>query len=295
LNLYGGESLHHPDIVKILHYVHERYNQHYKDSWQLTVTTTTNAIVANRILQKIIPYIDEFTCSYHCENSPKQKQQFKDNLLTIKKTGKVVKCVALMHADEHLFLDATQIIDWCNTNNIPTLPRQLDHGEQHTQFNYDTKQVVWFNKLYKDRSYNATNQVDFKQVENKFDLADSGRACCGGRQLCADKQYKERQFFVENQFPDWYCSVNQFFLYIKQVNGEIYTNKDCKMNFDGQVAPIGHLSDTKKLLSFTQEQLDHNSLPVIQCKKTRCYCGLCAPKAQNLDDYSNIMKKYQTI
>ena len=32
---------------------------------------------------------------------------------------------------------------------------------------------------------------------------------------------------------------------------------------------------------------------IIQCKKDICYCGLCAPKAKNLDTYKSIMKKYQ--
>jgi MoaA/NifB/PqqE/SkfB family radical SAM enzyme len=47
LNVYGGESLHHPNIVKILEQVHKEYSA-YKDRWHLTVTTTTNAIVSDR-------------------------------------------------------------------------------------------------------------------------------------------------------------------------------------------------------------------------------------------------------
>ena len=43
LNIYGGESLHHPDIVKILSQVRKTH-QPYRDRWHLTVTTTTNAI-----------------------------------------------------------------------------------------------------------------------------------------------------------------------------------------------------------------------------------------------------------
>jgi hypothetical protein len=79
---------------------------------------------------------------------------------------------------------------------------------------------------------------------------------------------------------------------VKQVNGEIFVNKDCKMNFDGKVGPIGNLSDAQTLLYTTAHQLDTNSLPIIQCKKYKCHCGLCAPKAQNLDTYQTIMSKY---
>ena len=81
-------------------------------------------------------------------------------------------------------------------------------------------------------------------------------------------------------------------MYIKQVNGEIYVNKDCKMNFDGTVGPIGNLSKSENIISELKHQLT-NGQPVIQCKKYKCLCGLCAPKAKNLDIYNSIMKKYQ--
>jgi hypothetical protein len=98
---------------------------------------------------------------------------------------------------------------------------------------------------------------------------------------------------VENKFTDWYCSVNHFFLYVKQVNGEIFVNKDCKMNFNGQVGAIGNLNDSYKILQTLKSQILNNDMPVIQCKKNNCLCGLCAPKAKNLDTYKSIMKKYQ--
>ena len=37
LNVYGGESLVHPDILKILELVKQKYQQ-YKDRWELTIT-----------------------------------------------------------------------------------------------------------------------------------------------------------------------------------------------------------------------------------------------------------------
>jgi pyruvate-formate lyase-activating enzyme len=291
LNVYGGESLHHPDIVEILSQVRKKY-QLYANRWHLTVTTTTNAIVSNKKLQQIIPYIDEFTVSYHSENTDKQKQQFRDNLLTIAGMGKRQKCVVLMHQEPNLFQDSTDIIAWLTKNNINLLPRQLD-GSIGVSGNriYDEFQVQWFDKLYSSKSFSQTSSLLQNKVESH--LTDIGRACCGGRQTCTDQNYKQRHFYVENKFPDWYCSVNHFFLYIKQVNGEVYVNKDCKMNFDGSVGPIGNLNNTKEILSKLTKQLDTSTLPVIQCKKYNCLCGLCAPKAKNLDTYNSIMKKYQ--
>jgi len=279
LNVYGGESLHHPKIVKILSTLRERY-QPYQDRWHLTITTTTNAIVAPHRLDQIIPLIDEFTVSYHTENTPEQKQQFKDNLLKIKFAGHRQKCIVLMHSEPDRFADAQAMIAWLNLNNIKYLPRQLDH-DPDLDFNYNQQQVVWFEGLYKKTLDHAVMR------DNKVDLADTGRACCGGRTLCADQNRRDPQKFVSNKFPGWYCSVNHFFLYVKQVNGEVYVNKDCKMNYDGTVGPIGNLNNTKPIL----EQAKNPS--IIQCAKERCYCGLCAPKAADLDTYQTIMRKYE--
>lgn len=294
LNVYGGESLHHPDIVEILSQVKQKH-QPYANRWHLTVTTTTNAIVSSKKLEQIIPYIDEFTVSYHAENTAKQKQQFQDNLLTIANAGRRQKCVIMMHSDPVLFQDCCEMIDWLETNNIRYLPKQLDHLLSQKQFNYQSQQVEWFDKFYSAKTNTVqTDLLKNKMTSQTLDLADTGRGCCGGRQMCKNNDYKSRVFFVENKFPDWYCSVNHFFLYVKQVNGEIYVNKDCKMNFDGQVAPIGHLSNCDQLLNTVREQIKNNSMPIIQCKKYNCFCGLCAPKAKNLDTYKSIMKKYQT-
>lgn len=293
LNVYGGESLHHPNIVEVLSQIRKKY-QPYKNNWHLTVTTTTNAIVSDKKIKEIIPYIDEFTVSYHGESSEKQKQQFKNNLITIQHAGKRQKCVVLMHQKPNLFADSKSMIEWLEQNDIKFLPKQLD-GTAGTLDNvrlYDQNQIIWFNKLYKSKTFGESKTIlDDSEIHN---LTNTGRACCGGRQMCADKNYKQRDFYVENKFPDWYCSVNHFFLYVKQITGEIYVNKDCKMNFDGTIGPIGHLDKSHELLSSLKTQLGTNGLPIIQCKKHNCMCGLCAPKAKELQTYNSIMEKYHT-
>ena len=290
LNVYGGESLHHPDIVEILSQIQEKY-QPYRDKWHLTVTTTTNAILTNKKLLKIIPYIDEFTVSYHCETTEKQKAQFKENLLTIKQSGKRLKCIVMMHDNTNYFQDSVDFLSWLEPNKINSLPKQIDNGKLAPR-SYDQQKITWFNELYQSKTYGAANNID--SVLNEFkDLSQVGRACCGGRQTCADQNYKDRQYYVlDNRFTDWYCSVNQFFLHVKQVNGEVFVNKDCKMTFDGTVGPIGNLSNTGAIIDKLKEQIV-NGQPTIQCKRDTCLCGLCAPKAKNLDTYKSIMKKYQ--
>jgi hypothetical protein len=281
LNVYGGEALYHPNIVEILNAVQERYRP-YKDRWHLTVTTTTNAVIPPHRLEQIISLIDEFTVSYHTESTETQKQLFQKNVLQIKSAGRRIKCVVMMHSDAERFQDAQVMIDWLQHHNIRHLPKQLDHAPEH-DFNYNQQQVVWFEKFYQ-------TPLDHAVIKNnKADLADTGRACCGGRKLCVNQNRHEPQKFVLNKFPGWYCSVNHFFLYVKQVNGEVYVNKDCKMNFDGTVGPIGNLADTVTILTQARDP----AKPVIRCAKSKCNCGLCAPKAADLDTYQTIMRKYE--
>jgi len=291
LNVYGGESLHHPDIVAILQAARDKHRQ-YQGKWALQITTTTNAIIPAKKLERIIPLVDHFTASYHTENSTKQKQQFKDNLLLLKTFKNSLKCIVLMHTEPTKFADAQQMITWLNENKIEMLPRQLDHPEVWDQFKYDQKQVVWFNKLYQSKNHQTTLELD--ATAKQTDLTQVGRACCGGRQVCTDQNFSQRHFFVDNKFTDWSCSVNWFFLFIKQVNGKIYVNKDCKMNFDGTVSPIGNLNNTAELLQQLQTQLTTGTVPVMQCKKESCWCGLCAPKARERSTYDHIIKKYQS-
>lgn len=293
LNVYGGEALHHPDIVQILTACRDRYHK-YEHRWKLTITTTTNAIISEQRFDQIVPLVDEFTVSYHTESTDKQKTLFRRNISSIKKAGQRVKCIVLMHPEPQRFSDAQDMISWCKHNDIRYLPRQLDHVPKAVRFNYDKIQAKWLSDIYKDKSYNTSVDIEVKSNGDKFDLSESGRACCGGRQMCQDQMYKKRHFFVENKFPDWFCSVNEFFLYVKQINGEIFVNKDCKMNFEGQVGPIGNLANTDLLLTETKNKMKTNSMPVIQCKKSSCWCGLCAPKAKNFDTFNSIMEKYRS-
>lgn len=283
LNVYGGESLHHPDIVNILQAAHDKYKP-FRDRWTLRVCTTTNLIVSKDRLEKIIPLIDVFTVSYHAVNTEKQKQQFRDNCLAVKAAGRDIKCVVLMHAEPELFADAQAQIQWCQDHNIKHLPRALDRPADQHQFDYRPNQIQWFNSLYTKKSHRVSVDIDADQPMN---LSEPGRACCGGRQVCVDQNYRQRHFYVPNKFTDWYCSVNHFFLYVKQVTGEVFVNKDCKMNFDGTVGPIGLLSDTESILH--QQQ---NNPGTIKCAKSFCLCGLCAPKAQDLETYNEIISKY---
>lgn len=287
MNVYGGEALHHPDIIEILTYLKNKHKI-YENKWTLTVTTTTNLIIPQSKLAKLVPLIDKFTVTYHSEINDKQLNEFQNNLLFLNNKNKPITCVVLMFPK--YFDKCTKMIDWLNDNKITNLPRQLDHTDViDTEMYYQPKQIIWFDNFYKNKI--NLNTVDL-QKNTDSNLTEQGRACCGGRKISLNQNYKQKTFYIKNNFFDWYCSVNHFFLFVKQVNGKIYTNKDCKMGYNGKVEPIGTLANAKDLLAFTRQGLLSNSLPVIQCKKNLCLCGLCAPKSSNRIEYTNIMKKY---
>jgi len=287
LNVYGGESLFHPDIAEIYEILKEKHKQ-YHDSWPLTVNTTTNLVAGRNVINKVLPYIDYWTVSYHTEANKKQKQQVRDNLLYLQSQGAKVKVTVLMNPKK--FDDALDIIEFCKSNNLQYLPRQLDQLDGSDRFNYSAEQVEWFNNMYQNNTYKA-EAYQITATDNK-DLSQEGRACCGGRQFCTNKNYKQREFFIPNRFTDWSCSVNWFFLYIKQQNGDVYNNKDCRMRFDNTEGPIGNLSDSQKLIDDLKQMLESNQMPIIKCAKKSCWCGMCSPKAQSQTEFLDIFSKY---
>lgn len=294
LNLFGGEAIYHPDFTTILDEIRTRHEP-YKDRWFLNIHCITNAVATEDKWSKILDNVNSFTISYHTESSPKQQEQMRTNILALKDTGKWYQCSVLMHPDH--FENNLFMIDWCKEHDINYLPRQLDQDKGNTKFSYTQQQVVWFDNLYKERStkvIDSSRLEKAKTTEEKTDMAKVGRACCGGEVFAVDQDYNNKVLFIpDNNFQGWSCSVNWFFVFIKQVeNGAIYLNKDCRMSFDGTVAPIGYVKDADKILQELEIDLVNDTLPVITCAKAKCWCGLCSPKASNRNLYNEMMTKY---
>ena len=294
LNLYGGESLTHPDIVAILEKTKDEYS-YYKSKWPLKITCTTNAIIGPKRMKAVTQYIEEFTVSYHCENIPKQNQQFLANLKIIKESGCDLKVIILMHHDQKYWPELFEVMNYCEQNSIKYLPRQLDGN-----FEYNAYQQNWFLNFYKNKTITKSKKVQEEELSNIGEENNSGtmnnvgRACCGGRNFCADENYRKPiPYIVNNNFKNWFCSVNWFFVYIKQHTRDIYTNKDCIMNFDNVPGPIGSLDHAEDLLIWTEQKLASGNMPVIRCAKNKCACGLCAPKAKEFKKFKSIMQKHQ--
>jgi len=278
LNVYGGESLFHPDIVEILEACRDRYAK-YKDAWHLTITCTTNGVVGANRWAQIVPLVDMFMMSYHAEALPKQQQQYLDNVMYLKQHNRRVKCVVMMHNNPKLFEQSQTVVEFCKTNNIDHVAKALDNSEANWSYNSAQQQsmkVHWITK---------------SELSNR-PVIEQGRACCGGRKLSVNGDLKSRDTFVHRQgFRDWYCSVNWFFLFVNQSNGTVYTNKDCMTSTTNRVEPLGRLKEYQQILDTVQQQLDTQSMPIIRCVKDSCRCGFCAPKAQNLEDFMSLIER----
>lgn len=292
LNVYGGESLFHPDIQTILQEVRCR---HKKYSWDLTVTCTTNLIIGKHQLSKIIDLIDEFTVSFHSESLPKQQKQCLDNLLLLKQANKKVKCVIVMHNNPDLWNTCISAAEFCKTHDIAYYTKPLDNREPEWEYRHDQKEYFKIYRLEKTVNKSIERHAQLVQLSDQTDLSGihSGRSCCAGRCLSTNNNIKESLNFIPKQdFKDWYCSVNWYFVYINQLTEQVYNNKDCRVNFNGTVGPMCTLDTMPDYIKNLKEQLALNTLPTVKCVKRICICGFCAPKADTIEQLNTIMKKY---
>lgn len=293
LNIFGGESLFHPEIVDILVYLRNKHTEK-NYSWSLGLSTVTNAVVKERIWNRIIDLIDYFTVSYHTESTKEQQDLVRKNLLSLKEKGKNYHCAILMHPQN--WDNCIEMIEWCKANDIKYLPRQIDHGLLNFKFYYKRPQAEWFQEFYNPGCGSCEKKKPLTELKNKVisivNLETKGRSCCGGTPFHVDQNYCDTQSHVQNRTKGWHCSVNYFFVFVKQTTGEIFLNKDCQVNFNKEVGPIGYLSEKDQLLAETKRRLETGTQPTVICAKSKCWCGLCAPKAATKEKYQEIMGKY---
>ena len=275
LNIQGGESVNHPKIVDILKYIQVKKA---RVDYNLSVALITNATAVATRWARVVDLVDYFTISFHAELDFKNKPRFLNNVLYLAEKNKNFQVNIMMHPRH--WQDCLTMIKFCQTHKIQYHLRQIDHHWLDRRFNYTAEQVEF---LTGARPVNLKDKA-IAVIKNGFDLDSQGRSCCGGNSLCADGCNVTR---VVNRFKGWHCSVDKYFLYIRQTTGEVFTNKDCQMTWDGTVGPIGNLKDTQKILDRVRQ-----GTPTIVCKKTKCWCGLCAPKASTAEKFNTLNHMY---
>lgn len=294
LNVYGGESLFHPDIVEILQACKDKHKQ-YQDRWYLTITCTTNAIVGDRRWEEVIPLIDNFTLSYHSESLPKQKDIFKTNTLRLKEINKPFRVAMVMHNNKQYWDDCVDMIEWFKANDVNYTAKPLDNPEPHWSYTpeqFSSLKTFWISKVSTTQKLEYIKTIDKIGIEHNVQSIAAGRACCGGRKLSLNGDLKSSVSFVPRQgFEGWSCSVNWFFLYVQQLTGNVYTNKDCRTSTTGLIEPLGNVSNSKAMINTLRTQLETKTMPIITCIKEWCACGYCAPKAESRQDFLELIRR----
>jgi hypothetical protein len=82
--------------------------------------------------------------------------------------------------------------------------------------------------------------------------------------------------------------VDWYFLHIDQHTGLVYHHQTCQALHDKKRGAIGSLSDSDQILNDLEVRLK-NPVPII-CPNQRCGCGMCVPKADNLNDFNVFWK-----
>ena len=239
--------------------------------------------------------IDEFTVSYHAENLPKQEKLFYTNLLELQRQNKRVKCVVMMHNNPSLWNKSVAAVEFCKLHNIKHVAKPFDQHEDI--FSYTNEQFRYFKTFW----LSNTNSTNIDESKNRYENIGKqervssiceGRTCCGGRKLALNNDLKSSVTFVSRQgFKNWYCSVNWFFLYVQQVTGKIWTNRDCRTSIDSKLEPLGSLPESDKIIQVLRDHFNNKTMPVIKCVKSMCMCGYCAPKAENLNDFKDLITR----
>jgi len=134
----------------------------------------------------------------------------------------------------------------------------------------------------------VTTYPSLMKDEDKKTRKSQGRMCCGGRDFClttSDEPEGKLSTYVDNtNFFGYSCLVNHYFLYINQESRDIYHHQTCMVNLDNDVAPIGNLDESDKILERLQGYVAEKKMPVITCPKTFCGCGMCVDKMDSSYD-----------
>jgi len=296
IDIFGGESLFHPNILEILEYFRLQHEP-YKDEWVLNLNIITNSVVKEKIWDRIVDYIHYFTVSYHIESSDEQLSLVRRNILELKKKNKLFHVSLLMHPK--YWDKCLDIIEWCKENDVRILPRQIDHAWNQIQFWYSKEQAEWLRKFHQSGSTKEEEQCKptFGQmmkysVIKIVNMNNEGRQCCGGKPLYVDQDYNNSQTHIDNTFKGWTCGANYFFVHVKQLTREIFVNKDCLVNFEGEIGNIGTLDNYEEMLVDLEAKLNSDNKPVLTCVKSRCLCGICTPKAKTKEQFNEIFRKF---
>jgi MoaA/NifB/PqqE/SkfB family radical SAM enzyme len=290
MNFTGGEPTNNPNFWDLIH----RIKQDDETYW---LGLTTNGTWGDKQMKTIVDYFGSATVSYHCEADKKLRDRTLHNIIELKSQGVFVQVNVMLHTDLwDIAMEACEILDQhsIHYNPTPIGDGSNDTGKwaidsngisRRTSHTYTPEQQQWFFKKM---------NIDAQTIENKIGNK-LGRACCGSRCLTGkvDNVWQPVKL-VNTEFKDWHCTVDWFFLHIDQELQNIYHHQTCQATRSGR-GPIGTLNDTEKLLADLRNMMSQPAITPIICPNQRCGCGMCLPKAKNIDDFKVIWKSVSGV
>lgn len=301
----GGEPTVNPAFFEFLVYLQEKYPH-----WNRTLTT--NGFYSERKLRLVMKNTDYTTLSYHCEGSPDQKKRVRENIKIMVEEGYGFKVNVMFHEREDYFDECVELCKWFETIGVTYTPRIIgDQGDikqglkDKTVHTYTPDQMKWFKNYWDNKNgkkVEAKPIIEKKQDEIKDEAQPKkvvgqtiGRPCCGDRkmEMLNNDEWVQTKFLNNNNFQNWNCMINWYFLYIHQEIDKIWFHQTCQVNLNGEVNPISNISNFDSFIDTLSDQMKTGNMPYIRCPKTHCGCGLCVPKAK-ADDVGLALFKSHT-
>ncbi len=297
ISFTGGEPTIHPKFIDFCKWLRTTYENNYQKQYKLNLSLTSNGATSKAICDAIIENLNFITISYHCEGPERLKEKVLENILYFKKNKFPMKINVMFHANPTYFQECIHLCKFLSKHDIDFVPRMIGEHDDNNKYNhkYEASQLKWMKEFWRSGSLDEVNLSDSednnenldKKVIHKKNARSLGRPCCGKRKMATcssqNNQWSETSFLSFTKFKNWHCSVNWFFLHIEQQNKAIYHHQTCQARFDGTRGAIGSTDAPEIILNNLKKQLTQKKMPIIVCPNKICGCGLCTPKASELN------------
>jgi MoaA/NifB/PqqE/SkfB family radical SAM enzyme len=287
INFTGGEPTSNPHFFDFIDYV--------KQFAEYNLSLTTNGAWNKKLTSKIIKNFSGVTVSYHAEAHNTLKKQVLENIIALHASGIWLQVNVMLHVD--FWNEAVGVCNQLDILGIKYNPRPIGDGNitrkgwfsdsdgvmRRTSHEYTPEQIAWF---YRKMG------VSTPTTESKAGT-DIGRTCCG-RRCTTGKVDGEWQpvKLIDTQFKGWSCMVDHYFLHIDQETDTVYHHQTCQALHGNKRGPLGVLKNADQLIADLKIRLQHDES--IVCPNTRCGCGMCVPKAEDVKDFIQIKKEFLT-
>lgn len=325
ISMTGGEPTANPHFV-------DTVIELKKQAPDFKLDVTTNGSFNNKIRDTILETFDHITVSYHAEADKKLKDKVLDNIRYFKANGLKIKVNLMMHAYEYWdeCVELANTFRQEDISFVPRIiGESMEKNRFNHQYNEE--QQKWMKDFWKvDTNKNikektkevekskSTNAKEIREEnktrkpENAAGLAKAnlGRYCCGKADMCSlgadTKTWTTSKLVNHTKFKKWYCLINFYFLYLDQELDQVWHHQTCKATWDPNrpffrsptdstkdiQAPIGKISEYQRILDEFDTRTSGGHIPMIQCPRSSCGCGVCVPKAKDAQVADTLFRKH---